>query len=73
MDKGIGFNRNIFLPWLEAAARFRVESDSPQEMRERLEDVVGERIKSAENRRKAIDILINIWVSQSRGVPSAPR
>jgi len=70
MDKGIGFNRNIFLPWLEAAARFRVESDSPQEMRERLEDVVGERIKSAENRRKAIDILINIWV-HSREVSPA--
>ena len=70
MDKGIGFNRNIFLPWLEAAARFRLESDSPQEMRERLEDVVGERIKSAENRRKAIDILINIWV-HSREVSPA--
>jgi hypothetical protein len=62
MDKGIGFNRNILLPWLEAAARFRLESDSPEVIRERLQGVLGERLRSAENRRKAIDILINIWV-----------
>lgn len=70
MNKGIGFNRNIFLPWLEAAARCRLESNSPQVMREWLGDVVGQRIKSAENRRKAIDILVNIWFHSREASPT---
>lgn len=70
MDKGIGFNRNILLPWLEAAACFRLEGDNPEVIRERLEGVVGERIRSTENRRKAIDILINIWVHSREASPA---
>ena len=69
MDKGIGFNRNIYLPWLDAAAAFCAETDDPAEIRARLEPVVRQRISSAENRRKAIDILINIWV---KGAEIAP-
>ena len=42
MDKGIGFNRSIFLPWLDAAAAFCAEIDDPSEIRERLEPVVGQ-------------------------------
>ena len=61
MDKGIGFNRNIYRPWLDAAAAFCAETEDPAELRARLEPVVGQRISSDVNRRKAIDILINIW------------
>jgi len=65
MDKGIGFNRNIYLPWLDATAAFCAETDDAAEIRARLEPVVGQRISSAVNRRKAIDILINIWVKSA--------
>jgi len=62
MDKGIGFNRNIFLHWLDATASFRQQTADADAMRDRLEPVVGQRISSAENQRKAIDILNNIWI-----------
>jgi hypothetical protein len=65
MNKGIGFNRNIYLPWLDAAAAFCAETDDPAEIRARLEPVVGQRIASVVNRRKAIDILINIWIKSA--------
>jgi hypothetical protein len=39
------------------------------EIRARLEPVVGQRISSTENRRKAIDILINIWVKSADVAP----
>ena len=70
MDKGIGFNRNIYLPWLDAAAAFSAETDDPTEMRERLEPVVGQRIASDINRYKAINILINIWVKSADTAPA---
>lgn len=70
MGKGIGFNRNILLPWLEAAAAFRVQADAQESIRGRLEAVVGADIESSENRRKAVDILINIWV-RSRDISPA--
>ena len=69
MDKGIGFNRNITLPWLDAAAAFCAETDDPIELRARLEPVVGQRIASAANLRKAIDILVNIWVKSAGIAP----
>jgi hypothetical protein len=62
MDKGIGFNRNIFLPWLDAAAAFCAETDDPAELRARLEPVVGQDVRGVEARRKTIDVLINVWL-----------
>jgi hypothetical protein len=59
--EGIGFNRNIYLRWLDAAAAFCSDTDDLLEVRARLEPVVGQEIKSDVNRRKAIDILISIW------------
>jgi hypothetical protein len=69
MDKGIGFRRNIHLAWLDATAKFLLETDDSAELRERLEPVVGELISSRENRRMAIDILINIWVRNGERYP----
>ncbi len=70
MDKGIGFTRNIYLTWLDAAAALCGEMDDPAEIRARLEPVVGQKINSAVNRRKAIDILINIWVKSAEIAPA---
>jgi hypothetical protein len=70
MNKGIGFNRTIFLPWLNAAAAFCGETDDPAEMRARLEAVVGQDLEGVDARRKTIDILINIWL-KSAGVAPA--
>jgi hypothetical protein len=68
-EKNIGFNRNIRLAWLDAAAAFCGESDDSAEIRARLEPVVGQDIASDVNRRKAIDILINIWVKTGESAP----
>src|SRR6266508_2451802 len=69
MDKGIGFRRNIHLSWLDATAKFLLETDDSVELRDRLDPVVGEMISSRENRRMAIDILINIWVRNGERYP----
>ena len=70
MDKGVGFNRNIRLAWLDAAAALSGETDDPAAIRARLEAIVGEEIASRDNRRKAVDILINIWVKTRDAAPS---
>ena len=62
MDKGIGFNRNLYLAWLDATAAFCAETGEAAEIRARLEPVVGQDLKGIEARRKTIDILINIWL-----------
>ncbi len=69
MDKGIGFNRNIFLPWLDAAAALCADTNDPAEIRARLEPVVGQDLKGVEARRKTIDILINIWLKSREVAP----
>ena len=69
MDKGIGFNRTIRLPWLDAAAALCAESDDSAAIRARLEPAVGQDLEGAEARRKTIDILINIWLKSSDVVP----
>ncbi|MBN1137908.1 MAG: hypothetical protein JXM73_15065 [Anaerolineae bacterium] len=73
MDKDIGFNRNIYRAWLDAAAAFCAETDDLAEVRARLEPVVEQDIKSAVNRRKAIDILINIWGKSADLAPGLHR
>lgn len=73
MDKNVGFNRNILRAWLDAAAAFRVETGDLVELRARLEPVVGREISSAENRRKAIDILIRIWGKTADQAPALHR
>ena len=62
MNKNIGFNRTVFLPWLDAVAAFCAESSDPAEIRIRLEPIVAQHLKGIEARRKTIDILLNIWV-----------
>lgn len=61
MNKNIGFNRNVKLDWLDAAASFVAESDDPFEIRERLEEVLAQDRSGVEAIRKSVDILINIW------------
>ncbi len=82
MDKGIGLDRTIRLPWLDAAAAFCaegggwVEESTPlppsdaAAIRARLEPVVGQDLKGAEARRKTIDILIHVWLKSRDGVPA---
>ena len=67
--KNVGFKRNIRLAWLDAAAEAVIEGNDPAEVRARLDPVVGEEIASSENRRKAIDILVNVWLKTG---PLAP-
>ena len=66
MSKGIGFNRNIRLSWLDATAAFCGETDDPFEMWARLEPLLRQQISSDVNRRKSIDILINIWSKSAK-------
>ena len=69
MDKGIGFKRSILLSWLDATAGFCVEASDPSGLRAALEPVVGADIRSAENRRMAIDILLAIWLKTAEAIP----
>lgn len=68
-DKNVGFNRNIRLAWLDATAAFCSEIDDPAQIRARLEGIVGLEIASVTNRRRAIDILLNIWVKTGSLAP----
>lgn len=61
MDKGIGYNRNIFLCWMEEAARLAAETGDQSELRAGLQPIVSQQIVDSANRRKAIDILVNVW------------
>ena len=70
MDKNVGFNRNIRLAWLDATAALCAETADPLTIRARLEEIVGDDIASPVNRRKAIDILINIWVKTGESAPA---
>lgn len=70
MDKGIGFRRNIYRSWLDATAAFAAECDDAATVRAQLDPIVAEQIASKENRRMALDILLNIWIKTSETHPS---
>ncbi len=70
MDKSIGFRRNIYLSWLDAAAAFCVETNDADAIRVRLDPIVEQQIASKENRRMALDILVNIWVKTGERYPA---
>jgi hypothetical protein len=60
-DKGLGFIRNINLPWLDAAADARLRNSDIQAMRQDLDRYLKHEIKGDESRRKTIDVLVGIW------------
>jgi hypothetical protein len=70
MNKNIGFRRNIYREWLDAAAAFCVETDDLSEMRARLDPIVAVQVPSRENRRMALDILVNIWAKSAQAHPA---
>ena len=69
MDKNIGFRRNIYLSWLDAAAAYAAETPDPAELRARLDPVVAQQIASPKTRRIALDILVNIWGKSAQQYP----
>ena len=70
MDKGIGFIRTIFLPWLDVAAELRLHTDDPAVFRNDLENIVARDVNGEEARRKSVDVLMGIWW-KSRAVSPA--
>ena len=72
-SRDVGFNRNILRSWLDAAGALAGEHADPAEIRARLDRVVGQTITSPENRRKAIDILMNVWVKSAHVGPALHR
>ena len=69
MDKDIGFRRNVYRAWLDAAALLCTRTDDVAEIRRELEPLVGRTVEYTENRRMAIDIVINIWVKSGEVSP----
>ena len=61
MEKGIGFNRNILLEWLNATAAIMAETDDLEVVRQRLAVIIEQVIDSPTNIRKTSAILLNIW------------
>ena len=70
MNKNIGFNRNVKLDWLDAAAVFSTETSDRTEIRQRLDVVLSEDRTGVDAKRKTIDILINIWIKNGEENPS---
>ncbi len=70
VDKNIGFRRNIYREWMDAAAAFCTETADTSELRAHLDPIVAVRISSQECRRIALDILINIWAKSSISHPT---
>ena len=69
MDKGIGFNRNIKLDWLDTTAAFCAETDDPAEIRARLQQILAQDRTGKEAIRKSIDVLLHIWHKSQESVP----
>jgi hypothetical protein len=61
MDKGVGFNRNIRLAWMDEVASLRLGGCTHEKARNALDAVLGGYSDSPENRRKTTDVLVNIW------------
>lgn len=70
MGKGVGFNRNIRLKWMEAVAGHRIEGHSPEETRKSLDRILAETLHNAEGRRKSIDVLMRIWFHSGKIAPA---
>jgi hypothetical protein len=66
MDKAIGFRRNIYLDWMEAAAAYAAAGDDAAALRAHLDPIVAQTVASTDNRRMALDILVNVWVKSSQ-------
>lgn len=70
MNKNIGFRRNIFRSWLDAAAMVALETDDPVQLRAQLDPVVAARIGGKESQRMALDILVKVWgISRDTNLP----
>ena len=69
-DKAIGFNRHVFLAWLDEAAALCSAGYHPAEIRARLEAILAVDTQGVETRRKAIDILLNTWLRTRDTVPT---
>ena len=70
ISKGIGFSRNLRLPWLDAVAALCGETDDPAEIRSRLEAVIAFDLEGVEARRKTVDVLLGIWFKSGEAAPS---
>ena len=70
MNKNIGFRRNIYREWMDAAAAFCSDTQDVQKLRVRLDAVVAQQVASTANRRMAVDILINIWAKSVQTHPA---
>ena len=73
MHQTIGFRRNIYLSWLDATAALCTQTERAEDIRAQLEPIVGQQVHSKENRRMAIDILLNIWVKTRETHPDLQR
>ncbi len=69
-DKGIGFSRTIKLPWLNAAANFRRQTEDMAELRAALEPVLMPELSGLDARRKTLDVLVGIWHKTARVNPA---
>ena len=60
-DKGIGFNRTIYLNWLDAAADLRAKTSELPSLRKGIKEIVGQDITGIDAIRKSVDVVVNIW------------
>ena len=68
-SKGVEFDRNIRLSWLDDAAMLAAQGLDQEAARVRLQELLEDEIPSAENRRKTIIVLGRIWNRSAVGHP----
>lgn len=61
--KKVGFDRNVRRKWLDKTAELVILGEDENTIRNILDSYISEEIKSKDNRRKSINILIRSWVN----------
>ena len=69
-SRGIGFDRNLRLTWLDEAALLSAEGLDPDTFRMRLIETLETEIPSHENRRKTVMLLGRIWSRSAQTFPA---
>ena len=64
--KKIGFDRTVELPWMKMTAELAALKFNPQEINKKLDDMLSDKIKGKESRRKTRTVLLSVWVKTKK-------
>ena len=62
MSKKVGFDRAIKLGWMDITANLAMQGYSPEDINQKLEELLMDQIEGKEARRKTRTVLLAVWV-----------